>query len=191
MPEPAKGRAAYEDLYNIPENMTGEIIDGELLVTPRPSRNHVYAASALGSEVGPPYQFGRNGPGGWVILDEPEIRLGQDILVPDLAGWKRERFPVAEEHNWISATPDWVCEVLSPGTLRTDKIKKLPLYGRHGVPHCWLIDPIAHTLDVFRLESGKWVIAGFYVEDDKVRAEPFQGIEIDLSNLWLTAPVIE
>ena len=90
--------------------------------------------------------------------------------------------------NWISATPDWVCEVLSPGTLRTDKIKKLPLYGRHGVPHCWLVDPIAHTLDVFRLESGKWVIAGFYVEDDKVRAEPFQEIEIDLSNLWLAAP---
>ena len=108
MSEPVKKRASYEDLYSIPENMTGEIIDGELLVTPRPSRNHAYAASALGSEVGPPYQFGRNGPGGWVILDEPEIRLGQDILVPDLAGWKRERFPVAEDHNWISATPDWV-----------------------------------------------------------------------------------
>jgi Uma2 family endonuclease len=182
----AKQRATYEDLFHIPENMTGEIIDGELIVTPRPSRKHVYTASALGSEVGPPYQFGRGGgPGGWIILDEPEIRLGENILVPDLAGWRRERFPLSEETNWISVTPDWVCEVLSPSTLRVDKIRKMPVYAQSGVLHFWLIDPLARTFDVFRLESGQWVVAGLYAEDDKVRAEPFQDIVIELVNLWL------
>lgn len=186
MAKPAKQRATYEDLFHIPENMTGEIIDGELIVTPRPSRKHVYTTSALGSEVGPPYQFGRGGgPGGWIILYEPEIGLGENILVPDLAGWRRERFPLSEETNWISVTPDWVCEVLSPSTLRVDKIRKMPLYAQSGVLHFWLIDPLARTLDVFRLESGQWVVAGLYAEDDKVRAEPFQDIAIELVNLWL------
>jgi Uma2 family endonuclease len=186
MAEEAKKKADYDDLYNIPENMTGQIIDGDLIVTPRPSRHHVYAASVLGSELGPSYQFGRGGgPGGWIILIGPEIKMGENILVPDLAGWKKERFPSSEETNWISAHPDWVCEVLSPGALRLDKIKKMRLYGQNGVKHFWLIDPIAGTLDVFRLESGRWMVAGSFVEDDKVRAEPFQETEIDLSNLWL------
>jgi Uma2 family endonuclease len=186
MAEPAKKRATYEDLNRIPENMTGEIIDGELIATPRPSRKHVSASSALGGELIPPYWFGRgNGPGGWIILLEPEIMLGDDILAPDLAGWKKERFPVEEPHNWISVVPDWVCEVLSPSTLRNDRVKKTPIYGSHGVGHLWLINPLDKTLDVFRLESGKWVVAGFYSENDKVRAEPFQEVEIDLGNLWM------
>ena len=186
MAEPARKKAAYDDLYSLPENMTGEIIDGELIATPRPSRSHAHATSALGGELAPPYQFGRGGgPGGWEILDEPEIKLGENIIVPDLAGWRRERFPRSEETNWISIPPDWVCEVLSPSMLRVDKIKKMPIYAQYGVHHLWLIDPIAKTLDVFRLESGHWVVAGLYVEDDKVRAEPFQEVEIELSNLWL------
>jgi Uma2 family endonuclease len=185
MAEPAKNKATYEDLYSIPENMTGEIIAGELIATPRPSRRHVYAASALGIEVGPSYQFGRGGPGGWIILDEPEIQFGEDILVPDLGGWRRERFPASEEHNWISVAPDWVCEVLSPGTIRVDKVKKMTIYGRHGVGYVWLLDPMNRTLDVLGLESGKWVVLGVYAEDDKVRAAPFQEVEIEMEHLWL------
>jgi Uma2 family endonuclease len=186
MAEPAKKPAVYEDLFGIPERMTGEIIDGDLIVTPRPSRKHVFAATALGTKVAGPYQFGEGGgPGDWLLLIEPEIKLGEDILVPDLAGWRRERFPAEEETNWISVAPDWVCEVLSPRTLRVDKIKKMPIYGEYEVQHLWLIDPNAKTLDVFRLESGKWMVAGLYAEDDKVRVEPFQEIEIDLRNLWL------
>lgn len=186
MGEAAGKRATYEDLYGIPENMTGEIINGELYVTPRPARRHAIAASILGGEILPPYQLGRGGgPGGWVIIDEPEIGLGEDILVPDLAGWKRERFPFEEPHNWISVAPDWICEILSPSTLRKDKIMKLAVYARHGVHYFWLLDPLARTLDVLRLESGKWVLAGVYAEDDKVRAEPFQEVEIELGGLWM------
>jgi Uma2 family endonuclease len=186
MAEPAKREATYEDLFDIPENMTGEIINGELIVTPRPSRRHTSAGSSLGYRIGPPYQFGEGGgPGGWIIIIEPEIGLGRNILVPDLAGWKRERFPVSEEHNWISAAPDWVCEVLSPSTAKIDKTDKMSLYAQHGVPHLWFVDPIAKTLDVFRLEAGKWVVVGLFVENDKMRAEPFEKLEIDLGALWL------
>ena len=185
MPEPAKKRARYEDLYDIPENMTGEIINGELVVTPRPSRKHTLAASLLGAEIIPPFFHGRGGgPGGWVIILEPEIGLGEDILVPDLAGWKAGRYPEEEPHNRISDAPDWICEVLSPGTTRRDKMEKMPIYARHGVSYFWLVDPIARTLDVFRLERGNWMVSGLYVEDAKVWAEPFAEIEIDLRDLW-------
>lgn len=184
MAEPARKRATYDDLYNIPENMTGEIIGGDLYATPRPSRHHSITTSNLGGVLVPPYKFGQGGPGGWIILDEPEISFGEDIFVPDLAGWKKERFPTEEAHNWISTAPDWVCEVLSPSTFRKDKIEKMPIYAHSGVSHLWLVDPLAETLDVLRLESGKWMFAGVYAGNDKVRAEPFQDVEIDLSALW-------
>ena len=185
MSNPAKRLATYEDLYSIPDNMIGEIIDGELIVHPRPSRKHAYATSNL-SRVLPAYRVGEGGgPGGWIFLIEPEIGLGEHTMVPDLAGWKIERFPIEEDHNWISATPDWVCEILSPSTLRTDKVKKMPIYAHHGVGHIWLIDPAVMTMDTFRLEGGKWVLMGSFTENDKVRAEPFQEIEINLEELWL------
>ena len=185
MPEPAKKKASYDDLYNIPTNMLGEIIDGELIATPRPSRKHVYAASILGAEVLPPYQLGRGGgPGGWIILDEPELSLGEHILVPDLAGWRKERLQALPEENWIAVAPDWVCEILSPGTIRLDKTRKMPIYAAHGVEYLWLIDPSVKSLDVFKLGSGNWILMGTYAEDDKVRAEPFQEVEIHLGNLW-------
>jgi Uma2 family endonuclease len=187
MSEPAK-KATYEDLYSIPENMTGEIIEGELIVHPRPSRKHIYAASRLDKRLGPPYEFGEGGgPGGWIILVEPEIQLGEHILVPDLAGWRRQRFPVEEETNWISVAPDWVCEILSPSTYRLDKIKKMPIYADHGVGYLWLMDPVAMNMDVFTLGGGQWVLSGSFAENDKVRAAPFQEVEIDLGDLWLTS----
>ena len=185
MVESAEKKAVYDDLYHIPENMIGEIIDGDLIATPRPAARHTYASSVLGHEVGPPYQLGRGGPGGWIILDKTEILLGENILVPDFAGWRRERFPRLPQENWIAIVPDWICEVLSPGTARLDRVRKMPIYARYEVPHLWLIDPLARTLEVFRLEFGRWAMLGAFAEDDRVRAEPFQEIEIELGNLWI------
>jgi Uma2 family endonuclease len=186
VPEPAKKPATYKDLYNIPENMTGEIIEGELIVSPRPSRKHTIASSFLGGEIIPPYCHGRGGgPGGWIIIIEPEIGLGQDILVPDLAGWKAERFPRSESHNWISVPPDWVCEVLSPTTARNDRVKKMRVFARHDIPYTWLIDPDLMTLEVFKLESGRWFLLEAFAGNEKVRPAPFQEVEIDLGLLWL------
>jgi Uma2 family endonuclease len=189
MAEPASRNATYEDLYTIPEDATGEIIAGELIVTPRPSRQHAYAASALNVRIGQSYQFGEGGgPGGWVILVEPEIGLGSHILVPDLAGWKVDRFPVEEDRNWISVAPDWICEILSPRTAALDKGGKMPVYAQYGVAHAWLIDPIGNkTLDVYRLESGGWwrLLESYGAGKERVRAEPFREIEINLADLWI------
>lgn len=185
MSAPARKKAVYDDLYGIPENMIGEIIDGELIASPRPSGRHSNAASILGGEIIPPYRLGRGGPGGWIILDEPEIMFGEDLLVPDMAGWRRERFPGWPQENWFSVSPDWICEVLSPTTARKDRIKKMRIYATQNVQHVWLIDPIIKTLEAFKLESGKWVLQAAFAEDDKVRAEPFPEIEIELGNLWM------
>ena len=185
MAEAAKKPATYEDLYTLPENTIGEIIDGELIANPRPSREHVFIASRLDKEIGYAYEIGRGGPGGWVILVEPEIGLGEHIMVPDLAGWKVERYPKNEPHNWISVVPDWVCEILSPDSRKRDRIKKMPVYAQYGVPYVWLIDPSVKTLDVFRLENGRWVVEGFYVGDDMVKAMPFDQIELNLADLWM------
>jgi Uma2 family endonuclease len=130
--------------------------------------------------------FGRcsAGRGGWVILDEPELHLGQDILVPDIAGWRRERMPQMPEVAAFELAPDWICEVLSPSTAATDRADKLPIYAHHEVMHAWLVDPLARTLEVFRLNSQQWLLIGTYRDHVKVRAEPFDAIELDLSPLW-------
>lgn len=185
MAETARKKATYEDLHTLPDNVIGEIIDGELIATPRPSARHSNAAFVLSGEISPPYRFGRGGPGGWIILYEVEVMLGEHLLVPDFAGWRKERFPSLPKENWISIVPDWVCEILSPGTVKVDKIRKMPIYARYEVAHLWLIDPGAMTLEVFRLESGRWALLGTYAENDKVRAEPFHEIEIDLGNFWM------
>lgn len=185
MNEPAKKISTYDDLYRLPDNMIGEIIDGEIIASPRPSRRHGYTASTIGDEIGPAYRLGRGGPGGWIIIDEPEIAFGENILVPDLAGWKKERFPVEEEHNWISVVPDWVCEIVSPSSAGIDRVTKMGIYARHRVPHYWIIDPIGKTLEVLENNNMQWSIIGSYAGDDKVQADPFPAIVIDLGSLWL------
>jgi len=165
--------------------MTGEIIDGELIASPRPSRRHIRASSILGSEIIQPYSLGKGGPGGWIILVEPEIAFGDNIIIPDLAGWKNERFPMEEDHNWISAVPDWVCEIVSPSTASIDRVRKMGIYLQHRIPYYWIIDPISKTLEVFENKNSQWVVIGAFEGDDKVTVLPFNEIEIDLSFLWL------
>jgi Uma2 family endonuclease len=180
----ARRRASYDDHLALPEHVVGEIIDGELHVTPRPAPRHAVAASVLGGELGPPFHGGRGGPGGWWILDEPELHLRQDVLVPDLAGWRRSRMPRVPETAYFALAPDWICEVLSPTTARVDRLKKLRVYAREGVGHAWLIDPVARTLEVLRLESDRWSIVAVHGEAEVIRAEPFDAIGLDLSLLW-------
>jgi Uma2 family endonuclease len=186
MSEAAKRMTTYEDLYSVPENMIGEIINGDLIVTPRPSPKHMLSTTALGGKILPPYQFGEGGgPGGWVILVEVEIKLDEQLIVPDLAGWRKDRFPKKLDHNWIEVPPDWVCEILSPSTALRDRTVKKAIYEKHGIKHLWLVDPFHMTLEVYRLESNRWISAGIFGGPEKARLEPFQEIEIDLGDLWL------
>ncbi|NEV65272.1 Uma2 family endonuclease [Thiorhodococcus minor] len=184
MPHPQARPAQYADLFSLPDTLVGEIIDGELYAHPRPAPRHALAASAIGMEIGNPFQRSRGGPGGWWILDEPELHLGADVLVPDLAGWRRERLPQLPETAWIALAPDWVCEVISPSTARVDRMTKMPLYAANGIPYCWLVDPVARTLEAFKLRDHQWVLLASFVDDADVAAEPFEAVPFKLDALW-------
>ena len=189
MTELVLGHATYEDLLKVPDHLVAELIDGKLYSSPRPAPRCLNVTTSLGADLNAWFQRGRGGPGGWWILDEPELDLVGQILVPDTAGWRRERLPFLPDAPAIDIAPDWVCEVQSPSTARFDRVKKLPVYSGHGVLHVWLVDPSVRTLEVLSLENGRWILAGNYHGDDIVRAEPFEAVEIELGALWIDGPV--
>jgi len=188
MSNAAKRRATYDDVLAAPAHMVAEVVDGVLHTQPRPALPHARAASRLGGVLDGPFDRGRGGPGGWVILDEPELHLAEDIVVPDVAGWRRARMPrVPMEAAFVTLAPDWVCEVLSPRTQAFDRGAKMDVYAREGVSHAWLLDPLARLLEVWRLEQGegpRWVRVATWTGDAVVRAEPFDAIELELADLW-------
>ena len=188
MTEPVLRGATYEDLLKVSENLIAELIDGELYTWPRPGSPHARASTLLGGRIARGYDEGDAGPGGWWIVDEPEIHLGRDAMVPDIAGWRRERMPDYPNTSGCEVSPDWLCEIQSPSTARYDRVKKLPIYARHGVQHVWLLDPSARTLEILRLEGRRWIVAANFGGDDVIRAEPFEEIEIPLAALWLPTP---
>ena len=142
-------QATYQDNVNLPYNIVGEIIDGQLETQPRPAPKHAVASSSLGAGLVSPFQIGKGNPRGWWIIDEPECHLSVHILVPDLAGWRKQRMPVFPETDWFDGVPDWVCEILSPSTARLDRIVKTLLYAQLGVVNLWLIDSNQQTLEAF------------------------------------------
>ena len=177
----------YDRLLALPQNLVGEIINGELYTQPRPAGPHALACSALQIEVGSAYHFGRGGPGGWWIIVEPEIHFIRDteVLVPDIAGWRREGLPKIPDDQRFEVLPNWVCEVLSPSTAKKDRVEKMPVYARYGVAFLWLVDPLARTLETYELQEGKWIVGGMFKDDDTVRVAPFQAITLVLSELWI------
>lgn len=185
MSEPALRDATYDDLLKVPDHLVAELIDGELFTSPRPASPHARTSSVLGRKVGAPFDDGEGGPGGWWIIDEPELHSGLDVLVPDLAGWRRERMPIFPDAPWFELSPDWLCEVVSPSTGRLDRMRKMPKYAANGVSYLWIVDPLQQLIESYRLREGQWVLLGVYGGGDKARIEPFDAIEIGLSSLWI------
>ncbi|WP_437738940.1 Uma2 family endonuclease [Sorangium sp. So ce1335] len=191
-PAEKQRRATYADLEAVPPNKVAELVRGTLHVFPRPTPRHASAESALQGELFGPFQRGRGGPGGWRILVEPELHFPDpeapgeiDALVPDLAGWRRGRMPELPRTAYFELAPDWICEVLSPSTEGYDRDEKMPIYAREGVRHAWLVDPIARTLEVHVLGGDRrWGSAVVHSDAARVRVEPFDAIELDLSVLW-------
>ena len=185
--------ATRADLEALPEHVVGEIIDGVLYTFPRPRPQHAHVEMGLGSELHAAFERGRGGPGGWWILMEPVLELeGAPEVVPDLAGWRKERVPVLPADTPIRTVPDWVCEILSPSTRGHDQLIKRRFYARLGVPHLWFIDPDAHTLSVCKLVEGHWLELGVYGRDERIRAEPFDAVELSMADWWLPgAPATE
>jgi Uma2 family endonuclease len=180
--------ATYADLEALPPNKVGELIAGELYASPRPASPHAMAAFTLGVKLGRHFHQGGGGPGGWVLLFEPELHFGKDVLVPDLAGWRRERMPRVPRVPAFTLAPDWLCEVRSPSTATLDRKVKLPVYAREGVRHVWLVDAEARTLEVLHLEGGQYTLHATHEGLARVRAEPFEALELELAALWDEAP---
>lgn len=191
-PAEKRRRASYADLEAVEQGKIAELIDGELYVFPRPAPKHLYTESSLLADIHGPFQRGRGGPGGWWILAEPEIHFpdpaiprGVQVVSPDIAGWRVDRMPALPETAYFSITPDWICEVLSPSTERHDRKKKMPLHAANEVPCVWLIDPLTRTLEIYTLGAGRrWSDPVIYRDNARMRAVPFDAIELELDSFW-------
>lgn len=189
MGDAARRRATYEDVLAAPEHVTAQVIDGELYLHPRPARRHLRSSSALGARLYGAFDDGASGPGGWVIIDEPELHLGPepDIVVPDLGGWREEHYPgdVDDDDPFFTRAPDWVAEILSPSTARLDRTKKIAVYARERVAHVWRVDPRDRTVEVLRLGSEGYVIAQTWAgEEGTATLEPFAELPLSASAFW-------
>jgi len=184
MAENAKKRATYADIEAAPQDVVAEIIDGELFTHPRPFVRHAATAVSLAGELTGPYQKGRGGPGGWVFAIEPELHLDDQILVPDLAGWRREAAARIDLDTHIKVAPDWVCEILSASTEARDRSVKSNIYAAAGVGHMWLVDPRLQLLQAMERVDGRWLLLGSWRSDDEARVAPFEAILISLADLW-------
>ena len=186
--KPARKPARYDDILDVPDTKVAEIIDGEVIVSPRPASPHANAASVMGADLNSAFHYppgDRGNPGGWWILTEPELHFLDDVLVPDQAGWRRERMPKLPNVPAFTDAPDWVCEVVSPSTGRIDRSRKMRIYAREGVRHLWLVDPLLRTIEVYRLSDGEWVVEAVHAGDAPARIAPFDAIELDVARWWL------
>ncbi|MCY0995073.1 Uma2 family endonuclease [Nannocystis sp. ILAH1] len=181
--------ATYADLLATPRDVKAEILAGELVTQPSALPEHSEAQFGLGELLRGPFHRGRGGPGGWWILGEVDVQFtDHDVVRPDLVGWRRERLPSPWGKRPIDVVPDWICEVLSPKGVRRDRVVKLELYARHGVPFYWLIDPVAAVLEAFTHERGRWVLAGTYDRSAVARVPPFEAIELVVADLFMPEP---
>ena len=176
--------ATYADIEALPPNMVGEILFGNLVTHPRPARRHTSASSSMGAIITPPFQFGNGGPGGWIIIDEPELHLGPHVVVPDLAGWRSERLVGKGDGAWFEEVPDWICEVLSPSTEKYDRSDKQRIYATYLVDHVWHVNPITKLLEVYARQGKNWLQTHVFKDQETVSAPPFESLSFNLGLLW-------
>jgi Uma2 family endonuclease len=181
-------RATYEDVLNAPEHRVAELLEGELILSPRPSARHAAAMAAIHGTLWSRFDGGERRPSGWIVLPEPELHFGTTVVVPDVAAWRRERLPSLPDQPWLEVAPDWICEVLSPSTARIDRGRKLKAYAEAGVSHAWLVNPVDRTLEVLSLKDGAWMLVAAFGGSDVARIQPFEDLEVVLNRLWPDTP---
>jgi Uma2 family endonuclease len=161
-----------------------ELLNGVPILSPRPTGKHILIASRLGGILNSLFDRGHGGPGGWWILDEPEILMPSSKCIPDIAGWRKERLPHIPNNYLFEVCPNWVCEVISDGSRKTDRKVKPPIYLKGGVSHLWLIEPESRTLEVLESTPNGWLAVQSFSDDEVVRAKPFDAVELDLFEVW-------
>jgi Uma2 family endonuclease len=188
MSQSARGGATLDDFWAIPEGQRfHEFVGGELIQKAAPSGEHGDAQAGVVGALRPPFQRkpGGGGPGGWWIATEVEVLLEtEDVVRPDVLGWRRERCPERPTGFPVKLRPDWVCEVVSPGNAKDDTVKKLRLYHQVAVPHYWIVDPRDSTLTVMRWSADGYVTLMRAERADVVRPEPFQAVELAVGTLF-------
>jgi hypothetical protein len=171
--------AIYDDVIAAPRNLVAEIVEGRLYGTHRAPLRLSLVASAVGRVLDSSERDR------WWILPKAEIHLGDNVLVPDLSGWRRERLPEIPDAPWMSIVPDWTCEVmLSPSAERLDRVVKMPFYAHEGVACVWLVKPLTRTLEVYWRDGSSWSLIDVRSGDGIIRVEPFDELEWDLGRLW-------
>jgi Putative restriction endonuclease len=176
--------ATYADIEALPPHVVGEILFGSLHTQPRPARRHVVASGRMSGILGPPFEFGQGGPGGWVLAAEPELHLGPHVAVPDLAGWRAERLVGRGDGAYFEEVPDWICEIHSPSTKWVDRGPKRLLYATYAVPYLWYLDPVTQLLEVYKRQDSDWLLTHTFVGGQAVSAPPFDAITFDMKLLW-------
>ncbi len=186
IPPPHRSPKTIADWLGLPEGHRFELIEGELLERAAPAFEHGLAQRNASGAIGERYNRqpgGPHGPGGWWIVTEVDIALGSGIYRPDIAGWRRARLPNVPKARILEVRPDWICEIVSDANRTTDTVKKLRRYHEAGVPHYWILDQRDRTLTVYRYAGDGYVIALAAEEGDRVRAEPFADIELQIAVL--------
>jgi Uma2 family endonuclease len=191
MPDPAKRKATYADLEAVPPHLVAEILFGRLVTHPRPVPRHGASSNLLSATLTPGHQWGRGGPGGWIFVTEPQLLLGPHVVVPDLAGWRKDKMPVLPDSASVKIAPDWLCEILSPSTESYDRNEKRRIYAAAGVAHIWLLDPRVKYLECFQLVAGNWLLTHTFSNDEAVRAPPFEATDFPLSQLFASSDTEE
>jgi Uma2 family endonuclease len=181
---------SYADLEaaTMPDGPTPELIDGQLCWKASPRASHAYVQGTLREEL---RAASRSNGGRWWILIEPDVIFAEDtVLRPDLAGWRIERLPELPDGP-VRVEPDWVCEILSPGHERYDRITKLERYARYGVPFAWIASPELRTVEAYRLQDGLWVRLGAWTDGNVLAIPPFEGLEVVVGRLFVPPAVHE
>lgn len=186
MADAAARAATFADLDSVPENLRGEVIDGEVVLSPRPLARGGRAQGGLFRFVGGPFDMDPDGPGGWWIVIEPEVEFSEhEVFIPDVVGWRRTTLPTLPKDRPIRVPPDWVCEVLSPSTERYDRIHKADVYLASGVSHYWMLDVEREVLEAYEAGAGRWSRLGAWTRGDRPRIPPFEAVEIPVGALFV------
>ncbi|MCB4802431.1 Uma2 family endonuclease [Methylobacterium brachiatum] len=184
MAEAAVRQATYADLEAVPDHLVAEIIDGIVETHgPLPPVQGA-AAFSLAAILGSHTPRRRDDPDAWIDMSKPELRFGPQVVVPDLAGWRRERMPTEPADAFIETSPDWVCEILSPSTIRLDRGRKRRIYGEAGVKFLWLLDSAAGVLEGFALTDGRWLLLDTVLRGETVAIPPFDAVPFPLDDLF-------
>ncbi len=200
MTEPARKVYTYEDILALDEKLHAELLDGMIYIdgvplgsvvptvgmAPAQLPRHAKSQRVLGKIIGGPFDddHGDGGPGGWWIFIEVDVLLASGTVRPDLSGWRRERLPQPDVRP-IATRPDWVCEIISPTSIRQDRVAKRRAYAKAGIPHYWIVDPDARTLEALELQSDRWLEVGTWSEGDVARIAPFEPVEVPVGRLFL------